>query len=270
MEKYNTKCALCGTPLYRANWQIKRNKTGRFYCDKKCHNEHRKSTEKSDLEDKIGINDLGEWLNKKYHDEELNAKDISELMYGVRTNSPNVATWMEKCGVGMRSRSEAVSLQWKDNSKRRKEQSRFAKEKFAEGTPARNKIKEAMKTEEYVFKCSLAKLGERNPMYGVKGSKHPQWNAELTEEEREIGRNYPGYARWRRLVYERDYFTCQKCKDNTGGNLVAHHINGYHWDKESRTEIDNGITLCTSCHKDFHKIYGYKNNNLFQLSQYMN
>ena len=270
MKKYNTKCALCGTPLYRANWQIKSNKTGRFYCDKKCHDDHRRVRAKEELEERLDINDLGEWLNEKYHVEELNTKDISELIYGVRTNGPNVATWMEKCGVDMRSRSEAVSLQWKGNDERKKEQAAFAKRNMGKGTLARDNLIKVMQTEEYKYKNSVLKMGENNPMYGVKGSKHPQWNAELTEEEREIGRNYPGYARWRRLVYERDYFTCQKCKDNAGGNLVAHHINGYHWDKESRTEIDNGITLCTSCHKDFHKIYGYKNNNLFQLSQYMN
>jgi 5-methylcytosine-specific restriction endonuclease McrA len=28
---------------------------------------------------------------------------------------------------------------------------------------------------------------------------------------------------WRNEVYKRDNYTCQKCGDNTGGNLEAHH-----------------------------------------------
>lgn len=27
---------------------------------------------------------------------------------------------------------------------------------------------------------------------------------------------------------------------------------------ESRFDLDNGITLCTGCHKEFHRLYGYK------------
>jgi hypothetical protein len=37
-------------------------------------------------------------------------------------------------------------------------------------------------------------------------------------------RSDPRYYVWRDLVYKRDNYTCQICKDKTGGNLVAHHI----------------------------------------------
>ena len=101
------------------------------------------------------------------------------------------------------------------------------------------------------------------------GENNPNWNPNLTEEERIENRDYPEYKQWRKEVYERDNYTCQCCGDNKGGNLEAHHLNGYNWDKDNRTNIDNGITLCKECHKEFHKIYGKKNNTLEQFKEFI-
>ena len=38
---------------------------------------------------------------------------------------------------------------------------------------------------------------------------------------------------------------------------------------ELRTDINNGITLCNICHKKFHDIYGYTNNNKTQFEEFM-
>jgi hypothetical protein len=98
--------------------------------------------------------------------------------------------------------------------------------------------------------------GEKNPMFGRSREKSPTWNPDKTDEERLIGRTYPEYYGWRLQVYEKDNYTCQKCGDNKGGNLEAHHIEGYSFNKELQTVVDNGITFCKSCHKEFHRIYG--------------
>ena len=37
-----------------------------------------------------------------------------------------------------------------------------------------------------------------------------------------------------------------------------------------RTDVNNGITLCKTCHKEFHDIYGYTNNTKEQLDMYIN
>ena len=95
----------------------------------------------------------------------------------------------------------------------------------------------------------------------IKGENHPNYNPNITQEERELGRNYTEYRDWRKEVFERDNYTCQCCGDNKGHNLNAHHIYGYTEYKDLRTDVDNGVTLCEDCHKRYHKQYGIKNNN---------
>ena len=78
------------------------------------------------------------------------------------------------------------------------------------------------------------------------------------------------YRDWVLFVFKRDKFTCQKCGDNKGGNLEAHHI--YPFAKlcyenkvdtvedakncEKLWDLTNGTTLCKICHKKTES-YGY-------------
>ena len=206
--------------------------------------------------------DFKEWLREHYWDREMNSRDIAELAYGKRTHGPNITGWMKKLGIPVRSRTDAVALQWKDNYSRRKQAGINAIKYMGAGTPGREKLLLYMETDEYKQKISDANSGERNGM----------WNSELTEEEREKqkrhARRYPGYQDFRKSVYERDEYTCQVCSDDTGGNLVVHHLNGFHWDENGRTDINNGVTLCNDCHNEFHRIYGRRDNNFFQFSQF--
>lgn len=101
----------------------------------------------------------------------------------------------------------------------------------------------------------------------LSGENSHNYNPNLTDEERSIGRFIPGYQEWRKAVYERDDYTCQMCGKN-GGTLNAHHIESYNNNKELRTELSNGITLCEDHHKDFHHQYG-NNNTRKQLIEFM-
>lgn len=56
------------------------------------------------------------------------------------------------------------------------------------------------------------------------------------------------YVNWRVSVFTRDQFTCQICK-KIGGFLEAHHIKSWAKYPDLRFDINNGITLCKSCHK---------------------
>lgn len=72
---------------------------------------------------------------------------------------------------------------------------------------------------------------------------------EMTEKRK---RNTPKYKQWRSKVFERDNYTCVVC-EQVGGKLNAHHIKKWSTHKELRFDIDNGITLCESCHREKHK-----------------
>lgn len=65
------------------------------------------------------------------------------------------------------------------------------------------------------------------------------------------------YSQWRKAVYKRDNYTCQVCSRR--GKINAHHILSFAKWKSKRFNIDNGITLCSSCHYRFHKKYGKSN-----------
>ena len=102
----------------------------------------------------------------------------------------------------------------------------------------------------------------------MRGENNPNYNPNLTDEDREERRNLLKNKEWRNKVFERDNYIC-KCCGKKGGSLNAHHLNGYHWDKEHRFDVSNGVTLCDKCHKNFHDIYGRKNNTLEQFEEYL-
>lgn len=103
---------------------------------------------------------------------------------------------------------------------------------------------------------------------GVSFYKNP--SAIRTTEERILKRKVPQNYKWIRDVYKRDNYTCQCCGYDNGGTLTAHHQNSWHWDKDNRFNIENGVTLCESCHHRFHKEYGYKDNTKEQFLEYLN
>ena len=107
--------------------------------------------------------------------------------------------------------------------------------------------------------------------YGRKysGENSPSYNPNMTEEDRIIQRKSNEYYLWRKSVFKRDNYTCQRCGDNSGSNLNAHHIINYMENEDLRTDLDNGITLCKTCHKLFHDTYGYKNNNRNQINKFL-
>lgn len=101
------------------------------------------------------------------------------------------------------------------------------------------------------------------------GSKSPNWNPNLSYEDRIKDRKVKENDIWRFQVYERDNYICQACDKKSNGDIVAHHLNGWHWCEEERFDINNGVTLCEFHHKDFHSIYGVKYNTKEQFEKYL-
>jgi 5-methylcytosine-specific restriction endonuclease McrA len=65
----------------------------------------------------------------------------------------------------------------------------------------------------------------------------------------------------RKMVLERDTWTCQKCEE-TEVELHCHHITGVVQNPIESADVDNCITLCKECHKEVHKQYKCKYNEL--------
>lgn len=94
------------------------------------------------------------------------------------------------------------------------------------------------------------------------GESSPHWNAELTNEQRQQNRDDAKNREWRARVYKRDDYICQCCKIR-GGRLEAHHKDSFQDNVEARYDLNNGVTLCVSCHRTgkyaYHKLFGNKN-----------
>jgi 5-methylcytosine-specific restriction endonuclease McrA len=102
----------------------------------------------------------------------------------------------------------------------------------------------------------------------AKGKESINWKGGITSMHRKLRLNFE-YKLWREAVFIRDNWICQKCLLR-GGKLNAHHIHNFADFKNLRYAIDNGITLCFKCHKKFHKNFGKKNNNLYQINNFIN
>ncbi len=106
----------------------------------------------------------------------------------------------------------------------------------------------------------------------ISGENHFNYNPNLTDEEREENKTRhsdPIYIKWRKTIFTKNNYICQKCNQK-GGQLNAHHIKSWASNKSLRLAKSNGITFCEDCHKKFHKKYGKINNNKQQLDEYLN
>lgn len=115
---------------------------------------------------------------------------------------------------------------------------------------------------EWMASWDNLKQGKGCPKCGVainSRENHWKWNSELTDKEREDKRLDPQNALWRNTIFENNNYTCELC-GKIGGVLNAHHKDGYHWCKERRLDLTNGVCLCEDCHNKFHTLYGKKHN----------
>lgn len=130
---------------------------------------------------------------------------------------------------------------------------------------------EKFKTGQRCQSCKATKISEKTkgvPRPNWSGENHPMWKPDRTDEERLADRKFQEYHQWRKLVFEKDGFTCLSC-GQVGKSLNAHHKDGWNWCIERRLDVDNGATLCSTCHNDFHKEYGKGNNTCQQFEEFL-
>lgn len=136
-------------------------------------------------------------------------------------------------------------------------------------------------SDEWRAKISAAKKGKKNPEHSLrlKGKKHSaehklaiseslkgrkysiehrlaisaghlRYNKGVVIEDLDHYRERLEYKIWREKVLERDGHKCTAC--GSINRLHVHHINGYYSCFESGLLIENGQTLCQSCHTKLH------------------
>lgn len=122
-----------------------------------------------------------------------------------------------------------------------------------------------------VFKCKSLKNKSSQPKYIEKKEESLK-----TQKQQNVKRKYGSY--WNRpidteytdfvkKVLARDVYKCQCC--GISNDLVVHHLDGYNWCIEKRTDATNGITLCDTCHKNFHLNFGSGGNTKEQYEQWI-
>jgi len=87
--------------------------------------------------------------------------------------------------------------------------------------------------------------------------KNSNWQGGKTKEFLKVRANLSQKLRvWRKAIYERDNYTCQRCGEKNLKKPKAHHIKSFKDYPKLRVDINNGICLCNKCHKEVH--YGKK------------
>lgn len=91
-----------------------------------------------------------------------------------------------------------------------------------------------------------------------------RWNGGITPANTKI-RFSPKYIEWKLSVFSRDKKTCMSCctKDR---KLQAHHIKPFAEYPQLRFDINNGVSLCYSCHRKMHKIFSMTQKPLLSYS----
>ena len=118
-----------------------------------------------------------------------------------------------------------------------------------------------------------ANSGENNPMYGKKlDSNHPivirnkaiSENPELHHNYKDgsciDGRSSNKFRVWSESVKDAYGNKCDCCDYDRKVALKAHHLYAYEANKDLALDIKNGVALCSNCHEEFHKQYGWGEN----------
>ena len=173
-------------------------------------------------------------------------KSYSDIKRELNVNTTAIKGALVRHNIPVRSRKEANSLKW-DNPEFRN-----------------NQVHKRMNKPSGALNKSW-KLNHIKKSPNIKGENNPNWKGGKTKLSQQI-RTSAEYSFWRMQVFKRDFFTCQHCgsKNKKGEKYIfdADHI--YPFSKilddfnitsieeaiscDKFWDIDNGRTLCRSCH----------------------
>ncbi len=206
-----------------------------------------------------------EELTKLYIEDKMNTSDISKI-YGCGS----ITIYKALVDFGLNRNSQEYSNLFKRGVPLREE----TKNKISEIHKGKKKSKSHCKN------MSIGRLGislskeHSNNISKALRARYKKTPHHLTPIDKEYSsdknhhdRNSIENVDWRKRIFERDEYTCQRC-NKIGHNLNAHHIESFAHNKSIRFEDDNGITLCKECHKEFHSLFGYKSDTK-QLNEFL-
>lgn len=252
-KKISVKCEICGKELERTKSEINRNKHN--YCSDKCKAKGMRI-----------FNTGGNNPNYKGANSIISCSYCGEKIKVLDCNLKNSDGSIKKifyCNTACKSLHQKQLLKGISNpnfkGKTFKIKCEYCGKEF-------NRAEWDIKNNIHQY-CSQ-KCKAEHQKYILLKENNPNYKPDLSEEYRIEHRIIEGYNTWKRKVLERDNYTCQKC--NKKEHLAAHHIENYSEKEELRTDINNGITLCVECHKEFHKEFGNKNNNKKQIDIFLN
>ena len=184
---------------------------------------------------RIHLKKLANYWRGKKHTEETKKK-ISEAGKGNRYHYGHKHTKEAKLKVSRANLGRKHSLEFKEKCR-----ARMLGNKNLEGHVPWNKGMKGIGG----WKLSVEERKRRSEKY--KGENSHFWKGGITPINHLI-RTSAEYDEWRKKVFKRDNYTCIWC-GGKGGELNADHIKPFSLYLKLRFDINNGRTLCTSCHR---------------------
>jgi len=107
-----------------------------------------------------------------------------------------------------------------------------------------NLIRSKVRTPEHNKKISEAQKGNKRGPSPNKGKKFPEYQGENNSLWAGGNRIY-----WKRIVMERDAYTCWECGFSEKEIMEVHHLKPVCLSPELKNDPANLITLCPNCHR---------------------
>lgn len=191
-----------------------------------------------------------EWLTEHYINQQLSKSECAEL---IGVSYQTIHKWLRQYNIPERSQEEQRKIEFD------RMMSRITKDILEEYYT--NKLL-SIEQCSLKLKVSPGKTKKLLEVYGI-----PIIDIHKERSKRYKPRTCGEYTRWRNEVFRRDNLSCVCC--GTKEKIQTHHLFNFSDNKELRMQIDNGVTVCLKCHKEFHRLYGRRKTTLEQFNWFM-
>lgn len=270
-HKY-VECAWCGKKKRVKLSEIQNNKTGFFYCSRKCYSKWFSESVTGEKNPrykekvKVHCDNCGKEKNVfPCHDEEYDKHFCDSKCYGewrsknlMGANNPKWIGGPEVCGFD----AYAEKISFAEDVRRNPEDKNILQVKCAYCgrwfSPSQKQMAQRIRvlfgqkgaTGESRFYCS-ERCKSACPIF------RKIWHPEGFSKKAQLATSREVQAQLRQMVLKIDNWACQKCgRTIDNSELHCHHITGVEQNPIESADTDNCITLCKRCHKWAHTAKG--------------